>query len=441
LTITSEAPGSPHTVALSGTGIQAAVSLSPASLSFGDQLVGTTSTGQSVTLTNSGTATLNISGVILTGTNSGDFSRTNHCAATLGAGLSCTLDVTFTPIAAGSRTATLSISGDAPGSPHAVLLSGTGTGPGVSLAPPSLSFGNQLVGTTSASQTVTLTNGGTAVLNISGVTLTGTNSGDFSRTNHCAATLGAGLSCTLDVTFTPIAAGSRTATLSISSDAPGSPHTLSLTGTGTDFSLGVSSGSSTSATVNAGQTATYNLQVTPTGFSGNVAFACTENITAATCSVTPTSVTLDGTNPADVRVSVTTTARSMVAPFITHRAPLQGPEQSRRPEGLRYMLLVSAMLVMVAVKSRRVREQLCATTLTNRRPEGLRYRLAKRPAAWGLSAAMFAVLLWASCGGGGGGGGTTPPQQTGTPAGTYTVTATATSGGLTRSTGLTLTVN
>jgi len=230
------------------------------------------------------------------------------------------------------------------------------------------------------------------------------------------------------VTFNPAATGNRDGTLTITDNdhgVPGSTQNVDLRGNGTDFALGAQSGGSTSDTVNAGQTGTFALQLAPTGFTGSVSLACTENITAGTCSVVPTSVTLDGTNPANLTVNATTTARSMLVPFVTHRAPLLGPEQSRRPGGLSYILLALTALVILAGNIRR--------------PKGLRQWLARRPTAWGLSAAMLAALLWASCGG----GGTTPPPPppTGTPAGDYTVTLTATSGGLTHSIALSLKVN
>src|SRR5207248_2482270 len=136
-------------------------SLSPSSLTFASRQVGTTSAAQSVTLTNSGTAPLTIGSVAIAGTNSGDYAQTNDCPtgpATLAASATCTITVSFTPLAAGSRNANISVSDDAAGSPHSVGLSGTGTAPAVSFSPASLSFGSQLVGTTSAAQSVTLTN-------------------------------------------------------------------------------------------------------------------------------------------------------------------------------------------------------------------------------------------------------------------------------------------
>jgi hypothetical protein len=107
-----------------------AVSLSPTSLNFGSQAVGTTSAAQSVTLTNSGNAALSITSIGITGTNSGDFAQTNNCPispATLAATASCTISVTFTPAATGTQTAAITITDNASGSPQSVSLSGRGS--------------------------------------------------------------------------------------------------------------------------------------------------------------------------------------------------------------------------------------------------------------------------------------------------------------------------
>ena len=102
----------------------------------------------------------------------------------------------------------------------------------VSLSPTSLTFASQTVGTTSAPQTATLTNTGKKSVTITSITITGTNKGDFAETNTCGTTLAVGASCTISVTFTPTATGTRSGTLSVSDDAVGSPQTASLTGTG-----------------------------------------------------------------------------------------------------------------------------------------------------------------------------------------------------------------
>jgi hypothetical protein len=111
-------------------------------------------------------------------------------------------------------------------------LTGNGTQPAAavaSLSPSSLSFGDQQVGTHSAPRTVTLTNTGTLGMSISAITTTA----DFSRTTTCPASLAAGASCTIDVTFSPTAVGTRTSTLTVTSDAVNSPTTTALSGNGT----------------------------------------------------------------------------------------------------------------------------------------------------------------------------------------------------------------
>ena len=244
VTITDKASGSPQPVALSGSGKTAsepAVSLSPASLSFGNQQVHTTSAVRAVKLTNSGNAALTIHSIGLSGHNSGDFGQQNTCpsgSSTLAAEAFCFIDVTFTPSADGSRSASLKITDNAPGSPQSVALSGSGTttsAPVVSLSPTSLSFGNQQVNTTSAVRTVTLTYNGNAALTIHSIELSGSQSGDFGQQNTCpsgSSTLAAGASCTISVTFTPSAEGSRSASLTITDNASGSPQSVALSGTG-----------------------------------------------------------------------------------------------------------------------------------------------------------------------------------------------------------------
>ncbi len=201
-----------------------AAAFSPSSLVFGSQSINTTSQPQPVTLTNSGTAALTISGI----STSAGFAQTNNCGSMLAATSSCTINVTFTPSAAGSATGTLSVTDDAAGSPQAVSLSGMGASPGLTFSPSSLVFGSQSINTTSQPQPVMLTNGGTATLTISGISTTA----GFAQTNNCGSTLAATSSCTINVTFIPSATGNATGTLSVADDAAGSPQTVSLSGMG-----------------------------------------------------------------------------------------------------------------------------------------------------------------------------------------------------------------
>jgi hypothetical protein len=208
-------------------------SIAPGSLAFGNQTINSTSAAQTVTVTNTGNAALSIAGITLTGTNAGDFAQTNACGSSVTGGASCTISVTFTPSASGSRTASLSITDNASGSPQTVSLSGTGTAALVSLSPTSLAFGNQPVDMTSTAQTVTLSNTGKATLSITSLAMTGTNASDFDQSNTCGSSLAAGANCTIAVMFTPSAAGTEAASLSISDNASGSPQTVSLSGVGT----------------------------------------------------------------------------------------------------------------------------------------------------------------------------------------------------------------
>ena len=227
------------------------VSFSPTSLTFSPQNVGVTSTPQTVTVTNNGTANLTISTVTIGGTNASDFAKSaNTCAgATVTPNKTCTVSVTFTPSATGSRTATLSINDNAANSPQTVSLSGTGTA--VSLSTTSLSFGAQLTGSSSL-KTVTLTNLGSTPLSISSLSVvsfapltpTGTKAGDFTiQSGSCVAggsVAGLG-SCTITVAFKPAAAGVRSATLVIRDSDPGSPQSVRLRGTGTAVRLSATS--------------------------------------------------------------------------------------------------------------------------------------------------------------------------------------------------------
>ena len=204
----------------------ASLTASPTSLSFAAQAVGTTSAAQTVTVRNPGTTAVALSGVT---TGSSEFAQTNTCGASLGAGASCSVSVAFTPAAAGARSATLTVSNS--GSALSVPLAGTGTSgnqASLTASPTSLTFATQAPGTTSAAQAVTVRNPGTAAV---AVTSIASSSAEFPvQSNSCGASLGAGASCTVNVAFTPGAAGARSGTLTVSNSV--SPLTVALSGTG-----------------------------------------------------------------------------------------------------------------------------------------------------------------------------------------------------------------
>jgi len=403
LTLTDNATNSPQTVVLTGTGLGAMVSLSTTSLTFAGQAISTPSTPQTITLTNPGGLAL----TPLTITASGDFAETDTCAGSVAAGAKCTISVTFTPTASGARSGALTLTDNASTSPQTVTLSGTGLGPLLSLSPASLTFAAQTVSTQSAAQTITLTNTGNAAL----TPLTIARTGNFAETNTCPASLSAGGSCTISVTFSPLGAGSQSGTITVTDNAANSPQTITLSGTGMDFAL---SSSTTSQTVSAGQTANYSLTLSPAdGFSQTVNLTCTGAPSLATCTLTPNSAALNGTASATVGVAITTTAPST--------ALLAPPSGRFPPPGFGRLFWLYGILGLASL-----------ATLAAAR---------KRRAAFLLGACLLLATLWTACG-----GSSTPAPKTvpGTPAGTYTVVVTgaaASTTALTHTINLTLTVN
>ncbi|SEF44852.1 Abnormal spindle-like microcephaly-assoc'd, ASPM-SPD-2-Hydin [Bryocella elongata] len=233
LSVSDNATGSPQTVALSGTGTAPNATLT-ASLAFGNQALGTTSATQIATLMNSGNDTLTISSIVVTGTNAQAFPESTTCGSSLTAGASCSITVAFAPTIAGGNMASVTVTDNASsGTTQSVALSGTGTAPGVSLTG-SLAFGNQLVGTSSATQMATLTNTGTTTLTISSIAVSGTNAQAFPESTTCGGSLAAGSSCTITVGFSPTASGANTAMVTVTDNAAsGTTQTIALTGTGT----------------------------------------------------------------------------------------------------------------------------------------------------------------------------------------------------------------
>ena len=405
LDVTDNAPASPQAASLTGTGIDAPiVTLSESSLTFTGEPIGTASASQSVTVTNTGNATLNISGITVTGANPGDFSLApaGTCGATLAVQDMCTINVTFTPGGAGSRSASVSIADDAQNSPQAITLSGTGLlEPTADLSGTSLTFTAAVVGSTSGSQGVTLTNNGGLPLTITSIAVGGTNAGDFASTNTCTSPIAPTAHCTINATFTPAAGGARSATITVTDNASTSPQVITLQGTGQDFSLSISS----LGTIMPGSTADGQLSITAMGgFSQPITLSCSGAPMLSTCSVTPSPVTPDGSTT-HVSVSLETTGRAAAAaPGI----PSIFPPSSRRP--LMLAFLAALLLMPVAFFAPGLR----------------RFRVGRF--------ALPAVLLVAAIGLG------ACDSRPSTPAGNYTLVVTATSGTLSHSVNVPVTV-
>jgi hypothetical protein len=414
LTVTDNASPATQTVSLTGIGAAPAVGLSPTSLTFPAQKVSTTSSPQTVTLTNTGNALLSISSIKV----SGVFSQTNTCGSSVAAGASCSIAVTFKPIAAGPATGTLTVTDNATPATQTVSLTGTGTGAGstnVKFSPPSLTFPAQIVGTVSSAQSVTLTNTGGAALSIAGITA----SGEASQTNDCGSGVAVNASCTLNVTFNPAAGGTRAAAIAVTDTAEGSPQTITLSGTGEDFTIAAPSGSSTSTTVSPGGAATYALSAMALGgFNQSVAFACTGAPAGAACTVSPASTNFS--SPANLTVSIVTAAASCLPPH-NPIPPLPPPRRWL----LWTMGLLASGTLAQAVRSRGTRGE-------------------RRQAATTAFAALVLVMLAMAACGGGGGAAAPQPANSGTAAGTYSLTITGTctscSTALSHSISLTLTV-
>jgi hypothetical protein len=394
------------------------VSLSPVTVGFGAQILGVSSALQTVTLTNTGKSNLSIQGFSLVGANAGDFIVGNgsSCASgvTVAANGSCTIEVSFLPTALGTRTASITILDNGAYGLSTLPLSGMGAPvAGLTVTPPSISFSAQYVGTSGNPQSLTVTNTGTIALNI--VSLTASPS-DFGVLNACGSTVAVGASCSIGVFFDPTVGGARSGTLTISDNGTGGSQTVTLSGSGQDFSMVAGSGGS--ATVSAGQTANYTVSVAPAGgFAQSVSLGCSGAPAGATCTVTPSMVTVS-TSASMVNVAVTTTARSMGMPL----------ELGNRQMRMMLLMAGASLFWMLVMLQRRFA----------RREMLLRWA----PVVAMVLLACFAMTL-SSCGGGSspsGGGG-----ALGTQAGNYTITVTGNfSGGsanLSHATKLTLVVH
>ena len=218
--------------ALAAPARPAKLSLSPALHGYGSVVVGQNSASQSFAVTNTGQSTSGPISVTVTGTNPADFViDANSCTGTLAVGDACSVSVHFTPTAAGSRKASLSISAN-PGGTVNAALQGTGTQAQLVLSPASYQYGTITVGAKSASQTFTVTNTGGGASGPVSVAITGTNAGDFTQASStCGASIPAGSSCAVKVVFAPSATGARSATLTATA-SPGGSASAHLTGSG-----------------------------------------------------------------------------------------------------------------------------------------------------------------------------------------------------------------
>jgi len=392
-----------QTTSLSGIGTSPATdALSPLALTFAPQQITTASAAQQIMLTNSGDLPLTLIAAQIT---SGDFTAVNACGNSLNPHSTCSINVAFAPKNVGTISGQLSVSDQY--RTQTVTLGGIGLAPpGVSLSPFStVSFPATGVGISSAAQTVTLTNNGGVPLLAQSVAIVG----DFvivPGSNTCGGTVAVSTACTMQVVFAPTLGGPRAGTLTVTDNAPNSPQTLSLNGSGVDFRLDANGG--TTLTVINGQNAVYPLLLSSAAnISGTATFTCTGVPANSTCNVTPSSVALGSTTTISVTVltGVSSTA------------------QSSRPLMNRPGLFWLATLLPLSLVS-----------------------LHRNRRSWLAGSILLGCLVAAT----GCGAGRAIPLQSGsnpnptpnpvTPAGTYTIVASASSGGLTRAVNLTLIV-
>jgi hypothetical protein len=266
----------------------------------------------------------------------------------------------------GTNSITASYSGDTNFKPSvSPQLQQLVQGAGVSLSPISLNFGDQTVGVASAAKTVTLQNTGNVNLSITSIQITGANSADF-KSGTCPSSLAPKASCQISVTFTPAAAGTRNATLSIADNASGSPQSVSLTGIGTTTPNYTVSANPTSVTVNPGSAANYVITLTPlNGYDGTVTINCPSSLPAGVTCNKPTIA--PGQTQATLTVSTTgpSTALNATPDVNSHQGAsnlwaslggvglvgmiLAGDWKKRNRRGMGIMLGILAVAMMLAM--------------------------------------------------------------------------------------------
>ncbi len=314
LQILSNASNGTQTIGVSGTGLAPPTdTLSTLSVPFTPQAVNSTSAPINVMLTNSGGSALAITSIGLTAGDTADFAiLSNACGSSLGAGSTCIVSLTFTPLSINSFSATLQVV-DALRTQNVTLtgMGVAGSAGSLTLSAP-LYFGAVLEGSTSPAQMVSVTNSGGSQVTIMSVAA----SGDFGATNGCMAPLNPGQGCTVSVTFTPTATGTRTGTLTIMYNAAGSPQVLSLSGIGATITMAPPPGASSAISVLPGDTANYTVTITGTpGLVVTLDLTCTSAAPYTLCSVSPAEVTLGGPTAPTVVVTLKTNCVSSMLPW------------------------------------------------------------------------------------------------------------------------------
>jgi hypothetical protein len=394
-------------VSLSGSGeTPAQDNLSPLSLNFGPQTVGTISAAQTVILSNNGQATLT---AIRVQSGNPDFVFTTTCGASLQPGSSCGIQASFAPHATGPDAGTLMVV-DA-NRTQSIQLNGTGTLANITLTPGSLNFGAVGVQISSTTQALLLSNGSTGTMSSISLGMTG----PFAETNNCGTSLPSGGTCTISVLFSPGVTGIQNGVLTVTS-ADVSTMVAQMTGVGIAYELLPTS--STTVSVTSGQAASYSLELVPvSGSAGTASLSCGNLPPNSTCTVNPATASL--LVASNIQVAIATGVGNPAGSLIEkRRAGLAG--SLPWPLGL---LLILLPLWIVRCRSK-VLQPALGSLLT-------------------MVLLIVAMVGITACGKGGGplGAGSNPlPGSSLTPSGTYVVTVTASAGGLQKSVNLTVQV-
>jgi hypothetical protein len=273
LTISDSDSSSPQSVALSGTG--KALKVGVASVNFGNHLIGTTGGPISAVLTNLGSGPINISNISYSNSEFSQYLPSSTCGMSIPGLSSCAVFSVFTPTAVGTQNGSFSVFDSDPSSPTIVNL--TGAGLALKFSSGNLSFGKQTISKTSSPLTLTVTNVGPVTVNFSSIGISGTNPSDFAiRASTCGVALGAGTNCSISVTITPQAAGTRSATLTFTDNTFGSPQGVPLAGQGlyaTTTAVGSNNNPSTF-----GQSVLFTATVLPNTATGMVQFLDSGNL-------------------------------------------------------------------------------------------------------------------------------------------------------------------
>ncbi len=213
-------------VPLTGTGVAPPISISPASIAFGNETVGAPVV-KPVTVKNNGTIAISVTNITITGANTVSFQQTNNCGTSIAASSTCTISVTFKPTGTGARSASVTLM-DSIGTQN-VPLTGTGVAAPITLTPTSIAFGSETVNVP-VSKPITVKNNETMAIAVTGITVTGANTVSFQQTNNCGTSIPASGTCTITVTFKPTGTGARSASVTLA-DSAGTQN-IALTGTG-----------------------------------------------------------------------------------------------------------------------------------------------------------------------------------------------------------------